>query len=130
MGSWSHSDMAGTVTKSKADTGADRQIAVVGDWAILTDGQQWILARRWKDGKWRGLSFVRSTRDVLARCLREKGAHNALAAELLAGLPQTFDDWKASQAFPGAVSADTAAPPTQSGGDDDVLARQVSGCSR
>jgi hypothetical protein len=88
-------------TKSRADTGAttDRQIAVCGDWAILTDGVQWILAKRWKDGKWRGLSFVRSTRDILARCLREKGAHNALAAELLAGLPETFDAWKAAQAF-------------------------------
>jgi hypothetical protein len=39
------------------------------------------------------VSFVRSTRDVLARCMREKGVPAEDAAVLLAGLPATFDEW-------------------------------------
>jgi hypothetical protein len=105
--------MAGMVTKSRADIAGDNQVAdqvvaVAGDWAILTDGQQWILARRYKDGKWRGMSYVHSTRDVLERCVRERGIENALAAELLAGLPETFDQWKAAQACPQPDAAATA----------------------
>ena len=79
---------------------ADRIFAAAGDWAVASDGIQWILQRRWKDGKWRDVSFVRSTRDILARCMREKGADSAIAAELLSGLPDTFDQWKATQACP------------------------------
>jgi hypothetical protein len=39
------------------------------------------------------VSFVRSKRDVLARCMREKGVPAEDAAVLLAGLPATFDEW-------------------------------------
>jgi hypothetical protein len=84
----------------------DRVFATAGDWALASDGLQWMLMRRYKGGKWHALSFVRSTRDVLARCMREKGTDNVLAAELLAGLPQTFDQWKAAQTSSEAVSAD------------------------
>jgi hypothetical protein len=94
---WEVPDMAGTVTKARADTGADRQIAVCGDWAILTDGVQWIVARRKGPDGWRGVSFVRSDRSILRRCLREKGADVATVDELTAGLPTSFDDWKAAQ---------------------------------
>ena len=60
----------------------DRQIAAQGRWAIATDGAQWILQRRRGD-RWQNLSFVRTTRDILARCLREKGAQpDALATRL------------------------------------------------
>jgi hypothetical protein len=88
--------MAGKVTKS-ADTGADRQIAVCGAWAIACDDLQWVVQRRKGPDGWRGVSFVRSTRDVLARCLREKGAELATVDELTGGLPETFDAWKAAQ---------------------------------
>ena len=46
---------------------------------------------------WRAVSFVRSTRDILARCMREKGCNLPTANLLLAGLPDTFDEWKALQ---------------------------------
>jgi hypothetical protein len=75
----------------------DRVFTIVGDWAVASDGIQWILLHRWKDGRWRGLSFVRSTRDILARCTREKGVDNGTAAQLLSGLPETFNQWKAAQ---------------------------------
>jgi hypothetical protein len=75
----------------------DRVFTTVGDWAVASDGIQWILLHRWKDGRWRGLSFVRSTRDILARCMREKGVDNGTAAELLSRLPETFDQWKVAQ---------------------------------
>src|SRR5262245_40710453 len=69
----------------------DRLLAVSGDWSIATDGIQWILQRRrGSGGNWRPVSFVRTTRDVLARCMREKGAPPADAARLLAGLPLHF----------------------------------------
>ena len=71
----------------------DRQIAVSGDWALASDGIQWIVQRK-KGSKWRGVSFVRSDRDIVARCLREKGADMACIAQLLSGLPDTFDQWK------------------------------------
>ena len=74
----------------------DRVFAVAGDWALASDGVQWILQRR-QGGQWRAVSFVRSTRDILARCMREKGVEAAHSALLLAGLPDTFDQWKSLQ---------------------------------
>jgi hypothetical protein len=69
---------------------ADRVLVTAGDWALATDGIQWILQRR--EGKgWRALSFVRSTKDILARCMREKGVEPGTADLLLAGLPDRFD---------------------------------------
>jgi hypothetical protein len=58
---------------------------------------QWILYRkhRRKSGDtWDGLSFVSSTKDILARCMREKGVPEDGRAILLVGLPPTFDEWK------------------------------------
>ena len=77
----------------------DRVFATAGDWALASDGHQWILMRRQtrKSGPfWGPLSFVRSDRDILARCMREKGVGEATARLLLAGLPNTFDEWKLS----------------------------------
>jgi hypothetical protein len=74
----------------------DHVFAVQNDWAVASDGCQWILCRRRVDkGKlyWKPVSFVRSTKDILARCMREKGVDETTAAVLLAGLPDTFDRW-------------------------------------
>jgi hypothetical protein len=76
---------------------ADRVFAIVGDWALGSDGVQWMLCRRCNDrGRvyWRPVSFVRSTRDILARCMREKGVIADMARSLLSGLPDSFDEWK------------------------------------
>ena len=46
------------------------------DWAILTDRFQWMLAKRVKRGtgtRWKPLSYVGSTKTVLARVSRENG---------------------------------------------------------
>ena len=69
--------------------------ATSGNWALGADGLQWILYRRHSQarGGWTGISFVRSTRDILARCMREKGCGED-AERLLAHLPPSFDDWK------------------------------------
>src|SRR6516225_11216743 len=51
-------------------------IAISGNWSVTTDGLQWILRRRVgtdrRTGKpvWESVSFVRSTNDILARCMR------------------------------------------------------------
>ena len=77
----------------------DRVFVTAGDWAVASDGIQWILQRRRMGTQqgWRPLSFVRSERDILARCMREKGVDVDTANLLLSGLPDTFDQWKASQ---------------------------------
>lgn len=72
---------------------SDRIFASSGDWAVAADGLQWILMRH-SGSQWRPVSFVRSTKDILARCMREKGTEPAPADLLLSGLPETFDVWK------------------------------------
>jgi hypothetical protein len=82
---------------------SDRVFVTDGAWAVGSDGHQWILLHREtrRAGPfWQPVSFVRSTRDILARCMREKGVGEATARSLLAGLPGTFDEWKAKQSRP------------------------------
>jgi hypothetical protein len=87
----------------------ERIFAASGGWALGADGLQWILYRRRarqegdKRVPWHAISFVASTKAVLERCMREKGVASVAAAELLAGLPPTFAEWKNAQ--PRAVPA-------------------------
>jgi hypothetical protein len=86
---------------------ADRVFATSGDWALASDGIQWMLMRRRTRSAgsyWNPVSFVRSTRDILARCMREKGVDERAAGILLSGLPDTFDQWKTNQLARQAVS--------------------------
>jgi hypothetical protein len=92
----------------------ERQFATAGEWALASDGIQWILQhRRQKNGEtsWRPVAFVRSTREVLARCLRQKGVPIADAERLLAGLPPTFGEWlEGSRSWSGALNAPPLVP--------------------
>jgi hypothetical protein len=75
----------------------DRIFATANEWALASDGIQWMLMRRKtrRSGPyWQAVSFVRSTKDILARCMREKGTDERSARLLLSGLPDTFDQWK------------------------------------
>jgi len=73
----------------------DRVFAIAGDWALASDGIQWMLMRQRKGPQpWYPVSFVHSSRDILARCMHEKGVGLDSAAQLLSGLPDTFDQWK------------------------------------
>jgi hypothetical protein len=79
----------------------DQQFVVSNQWALASDGIQWILRQRTtRHGEvtWNPRSFVHSTRDILARCMREKGCPSEDAEILLDGLPSTFDEWVAKQA--------------------------------
>jgi hypothetical protein len=81
----------------------DRVFAVAGNWAVASDRLQWMLmrhVRRKRGDCWDAVSFVSSTRDILARCMQEKGVEPGIAAQLLSGLPDTFDQWKTSQTTP------------------------------
>ena len=71
---------------------AERQFAISGRWALAADSLQWMLQRR-AGQRWQSVSFVSSTRDVLVRCMQEKGCPPADAERLLAGLPSTFEEW-------------------------------------
>jgi hypothetical protein len=75
----------------------DRIITATEDWAVASDKLQWILMR-WvghPSKLWDPVSFVRSTKDILARCMREKGVDTPTAIILLEGLPDTFDEFLA-----------------------------------
>ena len=80
---------------------ADRQFAISGKWALAADRLQWMVQRRYMSkGQpgWQSVSFVASTRNVLARCMREKGCPPADAERLLTGLPSTFEEWAKTRA--------------------------------
>jgi hypothetical protein len=73
------------------------QVASSGKWAVASDGTQWILQKRrgtldprTGQPQWHGVSFVSSTRDILARCMREKGTPPEDAARLLAACGERF----------------------------------------
>jgi hypothetical protein len=88
-GQWPQSSDAPTQTRSATE----RQIAVVGDWAVADDGLQWIL-QRYRGGRWRNTgSYIRSTKDVIARCLREAGATPEEAIALEDCLPAHHQAW-------------------------------------
>jgi hypothetical protein len=79
---------------------ADRQIAVAGDWAIATDGRQWILQQVRKNGYGRAVSFVRTSKDKLRRCCCDNGVPPSAIEPLLASLPDFFPGWSAeAEAF-------------------------------
>ena len=72
----------------------DRQIITGDRFAIATDGNQWVLQRR-TGQKWLAISFVRSTKASLARCMREADATALEIEALLADLPAHFPGWEA-----------------------------------
>jgi hypothetical protein len=75
---------------------SDRQFVISNKWALAADSLQWIVQRRYMNKgqpAWRSVSFVSSTKVILARCLREKGCPPEDAERLLAGLPATFAEW-------------------------------------
>jgi len=84
----------------------DRIFATAGDWSLASDGVQWMLMRRHprkRGDSWDAVSFVRSDREILARCMREKGVEARDVRFLLTGLSDTFDQWKALHAPTGDV---------------------------
>ena len=80
---------------------ADRQFLRLSEnWALAYDNAQWIVQRRKapskKGGEWRwvGVSFVGSSKDILWRVLREKGAEvDSAAREYIDAMPDTFREW-------------------------------------
>jgi len=92
---------------------SERQFAISGRWALAADRLQWMLQRRSGQG-WQSVSFVSSTRDVLVRCMREKGCPPPVdAARLLAALPSTFEEWAGKRVQTPATAdlADGGGPP-------------------
>src|SRR6516164_7879674 len=92
---------------------SERQFAISGRWALAADSLQWMLQRQYMHkGQvcWRSVSFVSSTRDILARCMREKGCPPADAERLLAGLPATFEEWAEKRAQANVETVSVAEP--------------------
>jgi len=85
---------------------ADRIFLKLNDrLALGADDLQWILYRSRKlvvpdlsPGNWSPIAFISSTRDILARCVRESGFGDDTALSAVAGLASTFDAWKAAVA--------------------------------
>ena len=104
--------------RNRHHNAADRQFIVAGNWALASDGVQWILQRRRADKRyhhatWTGVSFIRSTKDILARCMREKGVPGEGASRLLAGLPDHFEDWAATSDFSARRAWETGPEPNR-----------------
>lgn len=78
-------------------------------WQLGADRLQWILRRR-HGGRWRDVSFVSSTRDVLARCMREWCVPTEDAKRSLDRLPSTFKEWAAPALETCAAGDKPAAP--------------------
>jgi hypothetical protein len=74
-------------------------IPINADWRISADNLQWILQRRRMNG-WRPVSFVSSTKEILARCMKEKGVPPEVAQRALGGLPNTFSEWRTGHSLP------------------------------
>ena len=92
----------------------ERVFTIAGDWALASDGLQWMLMRRThrqRGDSWDPVSFVRSMRDILARCMREKGVGPGTAARLLSGLPDSFEQWKTLQPSPERLLTPAEGPP-------------------
>ncbi len=72
-------------------------------WALGFDQNQWIVMRAKSDKSkpgqgWRAIAFVGSTRAVLRRVLREKGAEVAPGARAAVdSFPETFLEWLAAR---------------------------------
>jgi hypothetical protein len=84
------------------------------DWAVLADDRQWMLCRRRKNANsgWKPLSYVASSKAVLLRCLREKGAVvDAQGQAALDALPESFRQWRQEMAEP-AFEAPVSEPAT------------------
>jgi hypothetical protein len=70
----------------------DKRFRIAGDWALASDGVQWVIQR--STGKsWQSVSFVHTSKDILARCMADKGTPASVAERLLAGLPDCFEAW-------------------------------------
>ena len=96
----------------------DNRFVTAHDWALASDGMQWILLHNHRQdgtGRWQAVSFVHSTRDILARCIREKGCRPGNARHLLKGLPLTFNEWWRAASQRASTGGETAAP--KSGSD-------------
>jgi hypothetical protein len=86
----------------------DTVLATSGDWQISTDNIQWIVRkRRSMKGAdvWQGISFVHTTSDIMARCLKEKGCPPEDAAKLLAAISARFADQKVAEPIPEQINA-------------------------
>ena len=96
----------------------DNKFVTAHDWALASDGMQWILLHNHRQdgtGRWQAVSFVHSTRDILARCMREKGCPAEDARQLLKGLPLTFNEWQRAAPQRASTGDETAAPRSGSG---------------
>jgi hypothetical protein len=90
----------------------DSVIATSGDWSVNSDGLQWILRKRRSlkgEPVLVAVSFVHSTRDILARCMREKGCPPEAAARLLAAVSSEFSAQQAPEATAPVKSAESEA---------------------
>jgi hypothetical protein len=74
------------------------------DWAILADRNQWMVTKFMrsrspgigKEGYWKPLSYVGSTKTVLSRCFREYGVLvTPQARAVIDTWPERFLDWLA-----------------------------------
>ena len=79
-------------------------------YALGADDLQWIVYRsraRFAPDldrrHWLAIAFVSSTREILARCVRESGFGDDTALSAVSMLPSTFGAWKAAKSSSAAA---------------------------
>lgn len=77
-----------------------KQHYVSNNWAIGSDDLQWVLSYKREDGSWKNRIFIRTDREILARCMRDLNVPDEDALFLLYSLPETFNEWKATYPTP------------------------------
>jgi hypothetical protein len=77
----------------------DKQFRVSGDWALASDGMQWVIQRR-RGQRWEAVKFIHSTKDWLAYRLTRLAPPDDVE-RLLVGLPDTFQEWADKEAPEG-----------------------------
>jgi hypothetical protein len=86
------------------------------EWKITADDLQWMLQRGKVNGGWYPISFVSSTKAVLARCMAEAGVPQDAAERALAALPDTFAAWHQGARRLDNVAETGGGGPDQGGG--------------
>ncbi|MDA1023660.1 MAG: hypothetical protein O2817_10015 [Proteobacteria bacterium] len=68
-------------------------------WRIVADTLQWIIQRK-QGKKWRSIAFIASSKGVLNRVLREKGAEITPEGNAaLDALPESYKEWVETKDF-------------------------------
>jgi hypothetical protein len=82
---------------SPASVRHENPTQIADKWAIGWDTRQWLLQKakiRGGEREWQPVIYIASTKEVLGRCIHEKGCTPDAAGEVfIASIPESFSDF-------------------------------------